>query len=144
MEEKVFSFLEKIYSELQETRKELKSEIGKNREEIAKNREEIAKNREEIGKNRKEIAKNREEIAKNTEGIASNRDAIEKLELKIEAEISDKIRGLYDWREVINHRLDNLENKIDCLQFDVNNLTMKTISNDNRIIELNKKLKSAK
>lgn len=137
MEEKVFSFLEKIYSELQETRKELKSEIGKNREEIAKNREEIAKNR-------KEIAKNRKEIAKNTEGIASNRDAIEKLELKIEAEISDKIRGLYDWREVINHRLDNLENKIDCLQFDVNNLTMKTISNDNRIIELDKKLKSAK
>lgn len=57
--------------------------------------------------------------------ISENRKSLIKLESVIESEISDKIRGLYDSREVINDKLDVLDEKMDKIQFDVNNLTMK-------------------
>jgi predicted nucleic acid-binding Zn-ribbon protein len=76
--------------------------------------------------------------------IRDNRLAIVKLETKIENEITDKIRGLYDAREVTNDKLDIIEEKMDKVQFDINNLTMKTAQSDNRIIELKRDLKPVK
>jgi len=43
--------------------------------------------------------------------ISENRKSIIKLESIIESEISDKIRGLYDSREVINDKLDVLDER---------------------------------
>ncbi|WZL73691.1 hypothetical protein QBE52_02845 [Clostridiaceae bacterium 35-E11] len=76
--------------------------------------------------------------------ISENRKSIIKLESIIESEISDKIRGLYDSREVINDKLDVLDEKMDKMQFDVNNLTMKVAQSDNTIIELKRNLKTVK
>lgn len=76
--------------------------------------------------------------------IRDNRLAIVKLETKIENEITDKIRGLYDAREVTNDKLDIIDEKMDKVQFDINNLTMKTAQSENRIIELKRDIRSAK
>ena len=43
--------------------------------------------------------------------IRDNRSAIVKLETKIENEISDKIRGLYNAGEVTNDKLDIIDEK---------------------------------
>ncbi|QZY55575.1 hypothetical protein [Crassaminicella profunda] len=40
--------------------------------------------------------------------IGENRKSIKKLETTIESEISDKIRALYDSREVVNDKLETI------------------------------------
>ncbi len=70
------------------------------------------------------------------EDIKKNTNAICKLETKIESEISDKIRGLYDTREIANSKLDSIDNKIDDMKIDINNISIKTLHNDNRLIKL--------
>ncbi|MTI46849.1 MAG: hypothetical protein FH761_03370 [Firmicutes bacterium] len=142
MEDKTFDLLEKIYLELQGTRKELKSEIKQNREKIETNTKEIKENRKAIEANTEAIKENRKAIKANAEGIKANGQSIKRLEIKIEEEISDKIRGLYDSKEVTNDRLNNIENKIDKLQIDVNYLAIKTILNNTGIIEISKKLEN--
>ncbi|WP_202709643.1 hypothetical protein [Sporosalibacterium faouarense] len=142
MEDKTFDLLEKIYLELQGTRKELKSEIQQNREKIETNTKEIKENRKAIEANTEAIKENRKAIKANAEGIKANGQSIKRLEIKIEEEISDKIRGLYDSKEVTNDRLNNIENKIDKLQIDVNYLAIKTILNNTGIIEISKKLEN--
>ena len=59
---------------------------------------------------------------------------LSKLEMKIDGEITDKIRALFDDREVIHEKLDNI-------QVDINNLSMKTANHDNRIIELSRRIR---
>ncbi len=54
----------------------------------------------------------------------------------MESELSDKIRGLFDAREVTNDKLDIMDEKLDMLQLDVSNLTIKTAYNDKRILNL--------
>jgi len=68
------------------------------------------------------------------------RQDVKKLNAKIDGEISDKIRALFDDRQVVHEKFNEINEKIDRLQMDVNNLTVKTIYHDNRIIELGKKL----
>lgn len=76
--------------------------------------------------------------------IQENRKSIVKLESKIESEISNKIRALYDAREVTNDKLDIIDEKMDKLQFDVNNLTAKTAQSENRIIELKRDIREVR
>jgi chromosome segregation ATPase len=95
----------------------------------------------ELQETKNELRDTKEELKSE---IRDNRLAIVKLETKIENEITDKIRGLYDAREVTNDKLDIIEEKMDKVQFDINNLTMKTAQSDNRIIELKRDIKSAK
>lgn len=73
--------------------------------------------------------------------IAENRNAITKLETKIENEIADKIRGLYDNREVVNNKLDIADEKLDNLQRSVNDIGIKTLVTDNKLIDLSRKVK---
>ena len=58
----------------------------------------------------------------------------------MDTEISDKVRALFDDRQLLHEKLDEISGKIDMLQLDVNNLTVKTVYHDNRIKELSKKL----
>lgn len=72
--------------------------------------------------------------------LKETKQDVKKLNAKIDGEISDKIRALFDDRQVVHEKFDEINEKIDRLQMDVNNLTVKTIYHDNRIIELGKKL----
>lgn len=65
-------------------------------------------------------------------------------ETKLEVEVSQKLEALLDGYKVNSERLDELNNKVDNLQLDVNNLSIKVASNDNKIIEIRRDLKSAK
>lgn len=102
---KMFDLMEKMYSELQSTKKEMQ---------------------EGFKEVKGEIAENRNAIVKLESKVTENNNAIVKLESKIESEISDKVRGLFDAREVTNDKLDRIDEKLDGLQVDVNSLTIKT------------------
>lgn len=51
---------------------------------------------------------------------------LSKLGMKIDGEVTDMIRALFDDREVMHEKLDNI-------QVDINNLSIKTANHDNRI-----------
>ncbi|ABY93711.1 MULTISPECIES: hypothetical protein [Thermoanaerobacter] len=67
-------------------------------------------------------------------------EEVKKLGIKIDTEITDKVRALFDDRQLLHEKIDEIDEKIDMLQLDVNNLTVKTLYHDNRIKELSKKL----
>lgn len=67
-----------------------------------------------------------------------------KFESKIEIEVSQKLKALFDGYKVNLEKLDELSDKVDNLQFDVNNLSIKVASNDNKIIEIRRDLRSVK
>lgn len=67
-------------------------------------------------------------------------EEVKKLGIKIDTEITDKVRALFDDRQLLHEKIDEIDEKIDILQLDVNNLTVKTLYYDNRIKELSKKL----
>ena len=62
----------------------------------------------------------------------------------MENNLTEKIRGLYDNREVIKDKLEEMNGKLDKLQVDVNSLTARTAYNENRIIELSRRDNSTK
>ena len=55
--------------------------------------------------------------------IKENRLAI----VKLENNLTEKVKALYDSREVANDKLDSMDDKIDKLHLDINNLTMKVV-----------------
>ena len=66
------------------------------------------------------------------------------IETKIENEVSDKVRALYDHREIVNSKLDEIDEKVDKLHLDINNLTLKVVQSDSQIVELKRNFKNAK
>jgi len=68
------------------------------------------------------------------------KEEIRKLGTKIDSEITNKIRALFDDRQVMHEKVDEINEKIDRIQIDVNNITIKTLYHDNKIVELGKKL----
>ena len=68
------------------------------------------------------------------------KEEIRKLGTKIDSEITDKIRALFDDRQVMHEKVNEINEKIDRIQIDVNNITIKTLYHDNKIIEISKKL----
>ncbi|UZQ82730.1 hypothetical protein [Thermoanaerobacter sp. RKWS2] len=81
-----------------------------------------------------------ERIAGVEEKIKVVEEEVKKLGIKIDTEITDKIRALFDDRQLLHEKIDEIDKKIDMLQLGVNNLTVKTLYHDNRIKELSKKL----
>lgn len=73
--------------------------------------------------------------------VSVNRTAIIKLESKLENDTTDKIRALYDNRVGVNDKLDNMDEKIDILQKSVNDLGIKTLVTDNKLIDLSRKVR---
>ena len=75
-------------------------------------------------------------------------DSIEKevnrLSATIDGDISNKISALFDGYKVSIENDKVIDEKLDKLQMDVNNITIKTASNDNKIIELSRNLKEVK
>lgn len=78
---------------------------------------------------------------KSSQVETSNR--LTKIEDKLEA-VYNQTAVLTEFRTETNKILDKMDDKIDNLQVDVNNLSVKTISNDNKIIEISRNIKKVK
>ncbi len=68
-------------------------------------------------------------------------DKVEKTVLKIEQEHGEKLSALFDGYKQNSEKLECLDEKVDMLQIDVNSLNIRTAYNDNRIIELSRKIR---
>lgn len=104
MENKMYELMEKMYQELQETKIELKGDINELKGGINKLNGDI-------------------------DGLKSNvnvlKDDVKKMDTKLENETNDKVRALFDDREIqkeINAKiistLDRIEAKVDVLQLE--------------------------
>jgi chaperonin cofactor prefoldin len=71
-------------------------------------------------------------------------DRLEAGQISLENRLEDTRKTLFAGYIQTTEKLTMLDNKIDHLQIDVNNLSMKTINNDTRIIEISQELKRAK
>ena len=63
---------------------------------------------------------------------------VRKTNVTIENEIKPKIEALFDGYKQNTEAINVLTNKVDNLQADVNNLTLRTLKNENSIIHLSK------
>ena len=76
------------------------------------------------------------------EGYKSLEENARKIGSKIDGEVLPKITALYDDSSVVHEKLNDMNDKIDNLQVRVNNLSMDTLINSNKIIELDRKVKN--
>ncbi|MEW6698149.1 MAG: hypothetical protein ACOY35_13750 [Bacillota bacterium] len=60
-----------------------------------------------------------------TQGQARLETDLKKLELKMENEVIERLRGLYDDREVRNEKLDKIEQRLTDIEVDTNYLVLK-------------------
>jgi uncharacterized coiled-coil DUF342 family protein len=90
----------------------------------------------------------KEEMIGFKEDMTSFKDETKKcfktIETKIEVEVSQKLEALFDGYKTNSEKIDELSNKVDNLQFDVNNISIKVASNDNKIIEIKRDLRSVR
>ncbi len=82
----------------------------------------------------------KEEMTDLKSELHTAKEEIKKLGTKIDNEITDKIRALFDDRQIVHEKIDEISEKIDRVQIDVNNMTIKTLYHDNKILELGQKL----
>jgi predicted nucleic acid-binding Zn-ribbon protein len=137
MEDKTFALLEKMYSEFLG----FKSEMLSFKEDTNKRFDNIDKKFDGIDKRFEDIDKRFEDIDKRFEGIDNT---LQKIEIKIDGDITPKIDALFDGYNANSEKLDELNDKLEVVQYDINNLSMKVACNDNRIIEIKRDLKRAK
>ncbi len=83
--------------------------------------------------------------------IIGVKQEVKQIGIKIEGEVIPKIEALFDGYKQNTERIGSLENKIsdmdnkiDDLRLDINSLSVKTINNDNRIIEITRNIRSIK
>lgn len=72
------------------------------------------------------------------ERFDSLENVVRKTNMTIENEIKPKIDALFDGYKQNTELIFGLTSKVDNLQTDVNNLTIRTIKNENSIIQLSK------
>jgi len=60
-----------------------------------------------------------------TDEVKGVKSTVSKFEIRIENEVIEKIRGLYDDREVQNNRFDRIESKLDDISTDVGYIAAK-------------------
>ena len=116
MDEKIFNLLEKMYTDLNNFRKETNERFD-----------------------RVEI-----EVATIKHDVTDIKGRVTKIESKIENEMTDKIRGLYDNREVVNDKLGEIDYKMDKLATSINTLTITEVRTNSELIEIKRNLKLMK
>ena len=67
---------------------------------------------------------------------------VDKTNIIIENDIKPKIEALFDGYKQNTESIDVLSNKVDDLQTDINNLTIRTLKNENNIIHFSKTLEN--
>ena len=68
-------------------------------------------------------------------------EAIIKTNVMIEHEVMPKIGVLFDGYTQINQTTERIDSKIDEMQSDINHLTVKALAQENKIIDLTKRVK---
>jgi archaellum component FlaC len=116
VEDRTFALLEKMYSEFKEFKEDM---IGF----------------------KKEMIGFKEDM---TSFKGETKNSFQRIETKIEVEVSQKLEALFDGYKTNSEKIDELGNKVDNLQFDVNNISIKVASNDNKIIEIKRDLRSVR
>lgn len=91
------------------------------------------------------------ELQETKQGVKSNSSRLESLEndvkkigMKIDSDLIPTDKAILDGYKQNTENINVIDEKIDKLQIDINNLSMKTANNDNRIIELSRNLKKVK
>ena len=116
-EDKVFDLLEKMFLEIQN----VKSEMQTMQSEMQTVKSEVQTVKSEVQTVKSEVIKNQNSI------------------VKLEEAFHNKIGILFDADQRTQEKLQQIEEKVDILQIDVNSLTAKTAHNESRIIELSRK-----
>lgn len=81
----------------------------------------------------------------NIEKVVQNHaDQLKKIDLKIEEQLIQTDKALLDGYKDNAEHIAIIDDKVDRLQMDVNNISMKVSYNDNRIIEISKDIKKAR
>ncbi len=130
-EEKILQMLAQLTETIDNVRTELTSEIQSVRSdltsEIQSVRTELKAEIQDVRTGLKaEIQDVRTELKAE---IQENRKSILRIETKIESEISDKIRALYDGREVTNDKLEKISGNIEDIKETLSNVELITASN---------------
>jgi len=139
-EDKILGLLEKIYNDFNVRFDVVEERIGAVEGRISTIEERMTVVEKRIGIVEERLKVVEEEIHGLKCEVSEVKDDVKKLGTKMDTEISDKVRALFDDRQILHEKLDEISGKIDMLQLDVNNLTVKTLYHDNRIKELSKKL----
>lgn len=66
---------------------------------------------------------------------------VTKTNITIENDVKPKIEALFDGYKQNTEAINELANKVDDLQTDINNLTIRTLRNENNIINFSKSIK---
>lgn len=91
-----------------------------------------------------EVQDTKNEVKKHTLRLDNLESEVKKIGVKIDNDLIPTDKALLDGYKHNSENIAVIDDKIDQLQIDVNNLTMKTVNNDSRIIEMSKNLKRVK
>lgn len=130
-EEKILEMLAQLTKTLDNTRTELKAEIQGVRTELKTEIQGVRTElKAEIQDVRTELKAEIQDVKTELKAeIQENRKSIVRIETKIESEISDKIRSLYDGREVTNDKLEKISDNIEGIKETLSNVELITASN---------------
>lgn len=92
----------------------------------------------------KEVKFIKEEVKSHTERFIKLENDVKIINSKIDGKIIPNSEAILDGYKINSENIAIINDKIDRLQIDVNNISMKTTYNDSRIIEISKDLKKAK
>jgi len=105
---------------------------------FASDQKKMTERQDTFAAEQRKMTENIAALTKSHNNLAENvhelRRDLRKLDIKVEGQVVEKIRALFDDREVIHEKLDKL-------QMDVNNLNTKTSYTDTRVIELARRIK---
>lgn len=142
MEDRTFTLLEKMYSEFIN----FKEETSKRFDRVDGKFERIDERFEKMDERFEKIDERFEKMDLRLGGLEDKFDGmntrLQRIEAKIDGEITPKITALFDGYKANSEKLEEVSDKIDSLQVDVNNLSIKVASNDNKIIEMKRTLRS--
>lgn len=137
MEDKTFALLEKMYAEFLGFKEEMtgfKKDMLDFKEDMTGFKGNMVSFREDMTGFKGDMLSFKEET----------RSGFRRIENKIDGEITPKLDALFDGYKANSQLLEELNDKTDNLQVDVNNLSIKVVNNDNRIIEIKRNLRSVK
>ncbi|AEG59571.1 hypothetical protein [Desulforamulus ruminis] len=120
--------LQEILQELKGMRTELtdvKSEMVNVKNEMTVVKSEMADMRSEMTGMKTEMTNVKSELGSLNQRVGSLEAGQQKLAMKIENEVIDKIRALFDDREMQNHRLDRIDVKLENIIVDLSYLVTK-------------------
>lgn len=84
------------------------------------------------------------EVQSHGKRLDSIENEVKKINMKIDGELIPTDKAILDGYKDNAEHIVIIDGKIDGIQIDVNNLSMKVSHNDNRIIEMSKNLKKVK